>query len=74
MEKPVPCLAPMRSSVPDDAKWIWAKNKGELVVDGKTTDVLGGSAVLPPSEVLAIFNMIEYLSAQMERCRAVTTR
>lgn len=64
----------MRSSVPDDAKWIWAKNKGELVVDGKTTDVLGGSAVLPPSEVLAIFNMIEYLSAQMERCRAVTTR
>lgn len=74
MEKPVPCLAPMRSSVPDDAKWIWAKNKGELVVDGKTTDVLGGSAVLPPSEVLAIFNMIEYLSAQMERCRAVAPR
>jgi len=64
----------MKSSVPDDSKWIWADKKGALVVDGSTKDVLGGSAVLPPSEVLAIFNMIEYLSEQMERCRAVTPR
>lgn len=74
MEKPVSCMTQMRSSVPDDSKWIWADAKGELVVNGTTKDVLGGSAVLPPSEVLAIFSMIEYLSEQMERCRAVAPR
>ena len=65
MEVRVPCMAPMHSSLPNDAKWtFYAEAKG---------DILKGSATLPPSEVLAVFNLIDYLATQLATCNAAKT-
>ncbi len=64
-------MAKMHSSVPNDRKWTFAQESGELVVGASHIDVLKGSAIVPPSEVLALYNMIDYLSAQIDRCNAV---
>ena len=63
-------MAPMHSSVPNDRKWTFVNDAGELVIGTSHTDVLKGSAIVPPSEVLALFNLIDYLSTQIERCNA----
>ena len=65
VEKLVPCMGPMHSNLPDDKKWaFYAEAKG---------DILKGSATLPPTEVLAVFNLIDYLATQLAACNAVKT-
>lgn len=64
-------MTPMHSSLPDDTRWTYTKVAGELVIESSHTDVLAGSAVIPPTEVLAIFNMLDYLADQTARCNAV---
>jgi hypothetical protein len=60
----------MHLSLPNDGKWTYTTDAGELVVNGSHIDILKGSAVLPPSEVLAVFGLIDYLSEQIARCNA----
>lgn len=64
-------MGAMHSSVPNDEKWTFVDNKGELVINGAHLDVLAGSAILPPSELAALFTLIDYLTTQTARCNAV---
>lgn len=65
-------MTPMHSSLPNDTKWIYTTAAGELVIAANHTDVLAGSAVIPPSEVVAVFNVLDYLADQLARCHAAT--
>lgn len=73
VEKPVPCMAPMTSNIPDDSKWIFTQHAGTFVdgVTGEKRDIVMGAGVLPPTELAAVFTTIEYLIAQLAGCRAI---
>lgn len=56
-------MRPPTTVLPDDRKWIYPE------IDGRRT----GWANLPPSEILAIVHMVEYLTEQLAACNAVAT-
>lgn len=58
VEKKVPCMPPVPTSLPDDTTWTYA------------TD---GSASLPVDEVLAVFLLIDYMGKSIAACHAATT-
>ena len=58
MEKLVQCMKLPTVMLPDDRKWIYPQ------LDGKPT----GWAQIPPSEVISIVGLVQYLTEQLNAC------
>jgi hypothetical protein len=52
---------PTEGSLPDERNWLFPE------IDGKPT----GWANLPPTEVVAIVSMVQYLTEQLAACHAL---